>query len=73
MNLKVKEKDINHYDEIFEEKDYSAREKGAQAATDKFYTLITKFYEKGWGQSFHLHRDMMEKVSKPVSCVMSII
>jgi sterol 24-C-methyltransferase len=53
MNLKVKEKDINHYDEIFEEKDYSAREKGAQAATDKFYTLITKFYEKGWGQSFH--------------------
>ncbi len=53
MNLKVKEKDIAGYDQIFDEKDYSKRSTGAQSATDKFYTLITKFYEKGWGQSFH--------------------
>ncbi|MEZ5009992.1 MAG: methyltransferase domain-containing protein [Chitinophagales bacterium] len=53
MNLKVKEKDIKNYDEIFDVKDYDKRAEGAQSATDKFYTLITKFYEKGWGESFH--------------------
>ncbi len=53
MNLKVKEKDINVYDDVFKETDKDKRSENAQLATDNFYTLITKFYEKGWGQSFH--------------------
>lgn len=53
MNLKVKEKDINVYNDVFEEQDKHKRSDKAQVATDNFYTLITKFYEKGWGESFH--------------------
>ena len=53
MNLDVKEKDINTYNSVFEVKDQVERSEQAQKATDNFYTLITKFYEKGWGQSFH--------------------
>jgi sterol 24-C-methyltransferase len=53
MNLKVKEKDINTYNDVFGEEDKVKRSEKAQLATDNFYTLITKFYEKGWGQSFH--------------------
>ena len=53
MNLQVKEKDINTYNDVFEEQDKIKRSEKAQLATDNFYTLITKFYEKGWGQSFH--------------------
>jgi len=54
MNIKVKEKDINTYNNVFEEKDQVKRSEQAQLATDNYYTLITKFYEKGWGQSFSL-------------------
>jgi len=53
MNLQVKEKDINTYNDVFDESDKFKRSEKAQIATDNFYTLITKFYEKGWGQSFH--------------------
>lgn len=53
MNLNVKEKDINTYNDVFDVKDKEKRSEKAQVATDNFYTLITKFYEKGWGQSFH--------------------
>ncbi len=55
MNLDVKEKDINTYNSVFEEK-YQQRTSKSQLATDNFYTLITKFYEKGWGNSFHFAR-----------------
>ena len=53
MNPDVKEKDIKTYREVFDVEDYKERSKQAQKATDSFYTLITKFYEKGWGNSFH--------------------
>ena len=53
MNLDVKEKDIKTYNSVFEVEDQIERSENAQLATDNFYTLITKFYEKGWGQSFH--------------------
>jgi len=53
MNLQVKEKDINTYNDVFDEQDKVKRSEKAQLATDNFYTLITKFYEKGWGESFH--------------------
>ena len=55
MNLDLKEKDINTYNSVFEEK-YQERTGKSQLATDNFYTLITKFYEKGWGDSFHFAR-----------------
>lgn len=53
--MEVKEK-IATYDTVFEEKNYDKRLSDAQKATDHFYTLITKFYERGWGQSFHFAR-----------------
>ncbi len=52
MNLNIKEK-ISTYNNVFEERDQVKRSEQAQLATDNFYTLITKFYEKGWGKSFH--------------------
>jgi sterol 24-C-methyltransferase len=52
-NLKDVKKKITEYDEIFSETDYVKRSEKAQSATDKFYDLITEFYERGWGQSFH--------------------
>lgn len=51
--LKETNKKITDYNEIFRETDYRRRSKGAQQATDNFYTLVTEFYERGWGQSFH--------------------
>ena len=53
MNLEIKENDINTYNSVFDVKDQHKRSAQAQLATDNFYTLITKFYEKGWGESFH--------------------
>lgn len=50
--MEFKEK-ITSYDTVFEEKDYTKRSNEAQHVTDNFYTLVTKFYERGWGQSFH--------------------
>ena len=44
---------VEEYDVVFDEKDYKKRSSGAQLATDNFYTLVTEFYEKGWGESFH--------------------
>ncbi|MEX0810887.1 MAG: class I SAM-dependent methyltransferase [Chitinophagales bacterium] len=44
---------VSDYNKVFKEKDYDKRSKAAQKVTDNFYTLITKFYERGWGQSFH--------------------
>ncbi|MBP8192815.1 MAG: methyltransferase domain-containing protein [Chitinophagales bacterium] len=52
-NVKEVKKKITEYDEIFNETDYQKRSENSQKATDKFYDLITEFYERGWGQSFH--------------------
>jgi sterol 24-C-methyltransferase len=52
-NIKEVTKKVSDYDQIFEETDYTKRAEKAQAATDRFYDLITEFYERGWGQSFH--------------------
>lgn len=53
MSEGVQQKKVDDYNAIFAERDYSKRTKEAQKATDNFYTLLTKFYERGWGQSFH--------------------
>jgi len=55
METEVLEEKVTDYNNIFNEKDYSKRagSGGAQKATNNFYTLVTEFYEKGWGQSFH--------------------
>jgi len=52
METAVK-KEVTGYNEVFEEKDYSQRSQSAQRVTDSFYNLITKFYERGWGDCFH--------------------
>ncbi|MEX0811374.1 MAG: methyltransferase domain-containing protein [Chitinophagales bacterium] len=44
---------VSDYNKDFEERDYQKRTKKAQHLTDNYYTLVTNFYEKGWGQSFH--------------------
>ena len=53
MIAEAPQKKVAEYNRVFEETDYSRRAQKAQSATDNFYTLITKFYERGWGQSFH--------------------
>jgi len=53
MSAKVIEQEVTDYNEIFNEKSYAQRSTNAQHATDSFYTLVTEFYEKGWGESFH--------------------
>ncbi len=53
MSTKAIEQEVTGYNEIFNEKNYAQRSTEAQHATDSFYTLVTEFYEKGWGQSFH--------------------
>jgi len=55
MQTEVMEAKVIDYNNIFNEQDYNKRagEGGAQKATNNFYTLVTEFYEKGWGQSFH--------------------
>lgn len=51
--IKEVKKKVTAYNDIFDETDYSKRTTQAQNATDKFYDLVTEFYERGWGQSFH--------------------
>ena len=53
MTIETKQKKVTSYNKVFDEKDYSKRSTKAQNATDNFYDLITKFYERGWGNSFH--------------------
>lgn len=53
MEPEAQQKKVVEYNEVFEEKEYGKRLTKAQNVTDNFYDLITKFYEKGWGQSFH--------------------
>ncbi len=53
MSTTVQQKKVKEYNETFEEKDVDKRLTEAQKVTNNFYDLITKFYEKGWGDSFH--------------------
>lgn len=46
-------KKVLDYNKVFDEGDYNKRSSNAQNVTDNFYDLITKFYERGWGNSFH--------------------
>ena len=52
-NIKEVKEKVTDYNDVFRETDYVKRSQKAQNATDKFYDLITEFYERGWGQSFH--------------------
>jgi sterol 24-C-methyltransferase len=36
-----------------EAEQHAIRQKNAQSFVDSFYTIVTDFYESGWGQSFH--------------------
>lgn len=53
MLVETQQKKVVDYNKVFDEKDYDKRSNKAQKVTDNFYDLITKFYERGWGQSFH--------------------
>ncbi len=53
MKSETQQQKVVEYNKVFDEKDYKKRTKKAQHATDNFYDLITKFYERGWGESFH--------------------
>lgn len=53
MSNPIVQQEVSGYNQIFSEKNYDRRAGEAQHATDSFYTLVTEFYEKGWGQSFH--------------------
>ena len=53
MSTGTQQKKVKEYNQVFEEKNVDKRLKKAQHVTDNFYDLITKFYEKGWGDSFH--------------------
>ena len=53
MTIETQQKKVTSYNKVFDEKDYSKRSAKAQNVTDNFYDLITKFYERGWGNSFH--------------------
>eukprot|EP01083_Nonionella_stella_P019714 54734_1 len=46
-------KEMDGYDQTFDEKDLEKRSVSAQSVTDAFYNLVTDFYEYGWCQSFH--------------------
>ena len=65
-NVKEVKKKITEYDEIFNETDYQKRSENSQKATDKFYDLITEFYERGWGQSFHFAPRFKVRIFIPV-------
>ena len=53
MRNELQQQKVNKYNKVFDERDYNKRTKKAQNVTDNFYDLITKFYERGWGESFH--------------------
>lgn len=53
MATGTQQKKVVEYNKVFDEKDVEKRLKKAQNVTDNFYDLITKFYERGWGDSFH--------------------
>jgi len=53
MLIETQQKKVTKYNEVFDERDYNKRSKNAQNVTNNFYDLITKFYERGWGESFH--------------------
>ncbi len=53
MKVETQQQKATEYNKVFDEKDYGKRQNKAQHVTDNFYTLITKFYERGWGESFH--------------------
>ncbi len=53
MATGTQQKKVSEYNQVFDEKNIEKRLKKAQNVTDNFYDLITKFYEKGWGDSFH--------------------
>lgn len=53
MQVETQQKKVTNYNKVFDETNYSKRSTKAQNVTDNFYDLITKFYERGWGTSFH--------------------
>ena len=53
MIAEPQKKKVSDYNQVFDETDYSKRSDNAQTVTDNFYDLVTEFYERGWGQSFH--------------------
>ena len=67
MKVDTQQQKATEYNKVFDEKDYEKRQNKAQYVTDNFYTLITKFYERGWENLSILLQDIMAKISKPVS------
>lgn len=53
QQAEVSQEKVLEYDKVFEEKKYDKRSEKAQNASDTFYSLVTEFYERGWGESFH--------------------
>ena len=66
MSTTVQQKKVKEYNNTFDEKDIDKRLTKAQNVTNNFYDLITKFYEKGWGNHFILLRDIKVNRSMPV-------
>ncbi len=53
MPIADQQQKLQEYQDVFNAEQQAERIGSSQDATNNFYDLITEFYERGWGTSFH--------------------
>lgn len=53
LDKKQTENESKFVEDMYDSNDVEVRKSNAQKFVEKFYNLVTDFYETGWGQSFH--------------------